>query len=71
MTKEEYLKLASEYWEELEKLENESNFYNYEKKFDSLMIDFGNNLLNKQMEGTGTDRRKKKSKNSLRGDKYA
>lgn len=68
MTKEEYLKLASEHWEELEKLEEESSFYDYEKKFDGLMITFGKNLLNKQMEGTGTDRRQKKSQNSLRRD---
>lgn len=61
MTKEEYLRLASEHWEEFQKLENESTFYDYEKKFDKLMVDFGKQLLDKQLSGKGTDRRQKKS----------
>ena len=54
MTKEEYLKMAAAHWEGLQKLEEETNFYDYEKKFDHLMVDFGQQLLNKQMVDTKT-----------------
>lgn len=61
MTKEDYLKIAAEHWETLEKLEKEATFYDYERKFDKMMIDLGRSLMNEQMKGKGTDRRKKKS----------
>lgn len=69
MTKEEYLELATTHWEELQKLEAETNFYDYEKKFDHLMVSFGQNVLNHQMAGAGKDRRQKKSQDALRSDK--
>jgi len=60
MTKEEYLKLAASHWDKLEELEKEDNFYDYEKKFDSLMVEFSHQLLNEQLKGVGSDRRQKK-----------
>mgnify|MGYP001030500675 CR=1 FL=1 len=60
MTKEEYLKIAEEQWESLEKLKSEKNFYDYEKKFDELMIGFGRELLEKNLGEVPLDRRKKK-----------
>lgn len=69
MTKEEYLKIAEDQWETLKNLEEEATFYDYEKKFDKMMVDFGRSLMNEQMKGKGTDRRKKKSQNPLRRNK--
>jgi len=61
MTKEEYIELASKHWESLQELKKETNFYDYEKKFDGIMVDFGKTLLNEEMKGSGKDRRQKKS----------
>jgi len=66
MTKEEYLELASKHWDSFKELKTETNFYDYEKKFDLLMVNFGQSLLNKELSGKGKDRRQKKSKNPLR-----
>ena len=60
MTKEEYLKIAEEKWESLEKLKREKNFYDYEKKFDEIMIELGRKLLEKNLGDVPKDRRKKK-----------
>lgn len=60
MTKEEYLKIAEEKWESLEKLKREKNFYDYEKKFDEIMIELGRELLEKNLGDVPKDRRKKK-----------
>lgn len=68
MTKEEYLELAAAQWEELESLEKETNFYDYEKKFDELMVDLGQKILNKQTEGLSKDRRQKKSQDKIWGN---
>lgn len=65
MTKEEYLKLAAAQWEHLQELEKETNFYDYEKKFDGLMVNFGQQLLEGQIKGSGNDRRQKKSKDPI------
>lgn len=66
MTKEEYLALASRHWESLQELEAETNFYDYEKNFDSLLVDFGKTLLNEELQGSGKDRRQKKSQDAIR-----
>jgi len=59
--------IASKQWETLKNLEEEATFYDYEKKFDKMMIDFGQSLMNEQMKGKGTDRRKKKVKTRYGG----
>lgn len=66
MTKEEYLALAARQWEAFSKLDSETNFYDYEKKFDGFMVNFGRELLNEKLEGKSQDRRQKKSKDPLR-----
>lgn len=60
MTKEEYLKIAESQWEALQSLELENNFYDYEKKLDETMVKLGQQLMDKQLGGSGEDRRKKK-----------
>ena len=59
-TKSEYLKIAEEKWESLERLKSKKNFYNYEKRFDEIMIELGKNLLEKSINEVQKDRRKKK-----------
>lgn len=60
MTKEEYLKIAAKNWDCLESLKEEKNFYDYEKKFDSIMIGLGQELLEKSLGEIPIDRGKKK-----------
>lgn len=66
MTKEEYLALAADQWEAFSKLDEATNFYDYEKKFDGFMVNFGRELLNEKFEGDSKDRRQKKSEDPLR-----
>ena len=49
MTKEEYLALASEKYDELQALKKNDNFYDYEKGFEKLMKDLGRTLLEKSI----------------------
>lgn len=60
MTKEEYLALASSEWEHLEELEKEVEFYNYEKKLETIFLELGRKYLESRVNNKGNDRRKKK-----------
>lgn len=62
MTKEEFLKIASSQYEELNKLSEETSFYEYEKKFEEIWLRYGQMTLEKSISEVGLDRRKKKSK---------
>lgn len=65
MTKEEYLKLAAQKFEELKKLEDSENLYDYEKSFDEIWRNLGKQVLNKSLGEGGKDRRKKKGKDNI------
>jgi hypothetical protein len=62
MPKESYLVLAAEHYDELEKLKEKDNFYDYEKAFDASWQNLGRLYMEAAMnETTNTkDRRKKK-----------
>ncbi|KAA6302381.1 MAG: hypothetical protein EZS26_001494 [Candidatus Ordinivivax streblomastigis] len=62
MTKEEYLALAASHYEDLEKLKEKENFYDYEKGFDEIWTDLGRLYIEAQLNEMSTtqDRRKKK-----------
>ena len=61
MTKEEFLALASEKWEEIEQTKKKSgNFYDYEKGFDEIWVEFGRKSLEGSLGKVVKDRRKKK-----------
>jgi hypothetical protein len=62
MTKAEFLKLAESEWENLAELKGESSFYEYEKKFEALWIEFGRKTLEKSISTPKLDRRKKKNR---------
>jgi len=61
MTKEEYLKLAEKKWEDLQRLKEKTNFYDYEKGFDKLWIELGKEVLEHSISLPVENRRKKKS----------
>jgi len=61
MTKVEFLVLAAEKWEEIEEQRASSDsFYDYEKGFDELWVEFGRRSLEGSLGEISTDRRKKK-----------
>ncbi len=65
MTKEEYLALASEKYDELQALNKIDNFYDYEKEFEKLLKELGRTLLEKNISELSADRRKKKHSQNL------
>lgn len=61
MTKEEYLAIALQQWEELNALEEESdNFYDFEKGFEAIILKNSQALLEGRLDKGSIDRRKKK-----------
>lgn len=60
MTKEEYLAIASEKYDDLQALKKIDNFYDYEKKFEEIFNELGRTVLEKTLSETSADRRKKK-----------
>jgi hypothetical protein len=65
MTKEEYLALASDKYDDLQALNKIDNFYDYEKKFEEILNDLGRTLLEKNLSELSADRRKKKHSQNL------
>ena len=61
MTESEFIKIAKQKYQELRELKDEKSFYEYEKKFDELWVEFGRQTLEKSISKTTKDRRKKKS----------
>ena len=69
MTKEEFLALAAQKWEALEKKKDTSDsFYEYEKDFDEVWVDFGRSTLEGTLGKPSLNRRKKNEFKSLRRD---
>lgn len=69
MTKEEYLELASQKWDAIEKKKTSSDsFYDYEKSFDELWVEFGRRTLEGSLGKLSSDRRKKNKFESFRKD---
>ena len=60
MTKEEFLKLAEARYDEINKLNDGNNFYNYEKDFVAIWQELGRQVIERNLSKTGNDRRKKK-----------
>ncbi len=70
MTKAEFLALATEKWEEIEKKkESSTSFYDYEKGFDEIWVEFGRRSLEGSLGKISLDRRKKNKSEPLRRDK--
>jgi hypothetical protein len=60
MTKEEFLVLAAQRYDELRSLNKLDNFYDYEKEFVSIWKELGREVLEKNMGALPADKRKKK-----------
>lgn len=59
LTKEEYVSLALSRWPELEVLDQEKDFYEYEKRFEQIMLDLSREVLSRKISDVSKDRRKK------------
>lgn len=59
MTKEEYLSIASEKYDELQALNKIDNFYDYEKEFEKILNKLGREVFEKNLSDLPDDRRKK------------
>lgn len=60
MTKEEFLAIASARFEEIKKLHEHDNFYDYEKEFERIWLELGREVLQENLGETPEERRKKK-----------
>ena len=60
MTKEEFLAVAEQRYDALQKLNQLDSFYNYEKLFLELWRDLGREVLEKNLGAVPTNKRKKK-----------
>lgn len=60
MTREEYLAIASERYDELYALNKVDNFYDYELEFSDIMKKLSKEILEKNLSELSADRRKKK-----------
>ena len=62
LSEQEYVDLARTKYEELKKLQQAKNFYEYEKRFDEIWIELGKEVLEKSISDVPGDRRKKNFK---------
>lgn len=59
MTKAEYMVLAEARFEQLANLQKETDFYSYEKEFDTIWTDLGRAVLEHSIGPVPNDKRKK------------
>jgi hypothetical protein len=62
LSEQEYVDLARTKYQELRKLQESKNFYEYEKRFDEIWIELGKEVLEKSISDVPGDRRKKNFK---------
>lgn len=60
MTHEEFLALAESQWEALSSLKEEKSFYEYEKRFEEIWLNYGRAVLEKSISDVSENRKKKK-----------
>jgi len=60
MSEQEFMEKAREQYQKIQGLKGETSFYEYEKKFDELWVEFGRATLEKSISALPEDRRKKK-----------
>jgi hypothetical protein len=73
MTKEQYLALAAERYDELRALNKIDNFYDYEKEFEKIFNELGRAVLEQNISEVPADRRKKNTHKirTCRNKRYA
>ncbi len=60
MSEAEFMEIAQKQYQQLQELKGEKSFYEYEKKFDAMWVEFGKEALEKSISKLPQDRRKKK-----------
>ena len=60
MNEEEFVALARQRYQQIKDLQTVESFYDYEKAFDNLWTELGNQVLQQSISHAPTDRRKKK-----------
>lgn len=60
VSKEEYLAMAAQKYEQINQLQQETSFYQYEKKFVDIWEDLGRQVLEKNLSRVPDNRREKK-----------
>jgi len=60
MTEEKFLELCRSKYQQLNKLNEIKDFYEYEKQFDKIMTELSRTLLQTNLSEVPADRRKKK-----------
>ena len=60
MTKEEFVAMATQRYDELQALNKLDNFYDYEKQFVDIWKELGREVLQKNIGSLPADKRKKK-----------
>jgi hypothetical protein len=68
MTRDEFLQLAGNRYDELQALNKIDNFYDYEKGFVGIWQSLGRSVLEKNLGAVPKDKRKKKPHDSGSGD---
>ena len=63
MTRQEYLEAAEKRYDELQRLNLITDFYDYESEFVKIWQDLGREVLEKNISKPGNDKRKKKPHN--------
>ena len=67
MTEAQFIALAQKRYAALQALNKIDNFYDYEKKFESIWRDLGREVLESNLSDVPADRRKKKHLPNLDG----
>lgn len=70
MTKEEFMAMAAQRYEELQALNKLNNFYDYEKQFVGIWKDLGREVLQKNIGSLPADKRKKKDDDHHNGSHH-
>jgi hypothetical protein len=61
MTESEFVEIARKQYGAMVALESKDNFYDYEKAFEVIMVEMGQELLEKSLGSLPNDKRKKKA----------
>jgi hypothetical protein len=59
MSKDEFLALAAQRYEEIHALEREKDFYSYEEKFEEIWLSLGQSVLEKSISEVPQNHQKK------------
>lgn len=65
MTESEFVEIARKRYSSIITLQKTDNFYDYEKEFEGIIVEMGQEMLEKSFGSLPNDKRKKKYKNQI------